>query len=40
MGGGKRALPARVHAELDMLDERRFRSGVVHINYNLSGPKA
>src|SRR6266480_531493 len=29
VGGGKRALPAGVHAELELLDERRFRSGVV-----------
>jgi dihydrofolate reductase len=33
VGGGKRALPARVHAELELLDERRFRSGVVYLHY-------
>lgn len=33
VGGGKRALPAGVHAELELLDERRFRSGVVHLHY-------
>jgi dihydrofolate reductase len=32
-GGGKRALPAGVHAELELLDERRFRSGVVYLRY-------
>jgi len=35
VGGGKRALPAGVHAELELLDERRFRSGVVHLRYRL-----
>ena len=33
VGGGKRALPADVRAQLDLLDERRFRSGVVHLHY-------
>ena len=31
---------AGVHAELELLDERRFRSGVVYLRYNLGGPKA
>jgi len=35
VGGGKRALPAGVHAELELLDERRFRSGVVYLRYGL-----
>jgi dihydrofolate reductase len=35
VGGGKRALPAGVHAELELLDERRFRSGVVYLRYRL-----
>jgi dihydrofolate reductase len=35
VGGGKRALPAGVHAELELLDERRFRSGVVYLHYRL-----
>jgi dihydrofolate reductase len=35
VGGGKRALPAGVHAELKLLDERRFRSGVVYLHYCL-----
>jgi dihydrofolate reductase len=34
-GGGKRALPAGVHLELDLMDERRFRSGVVYLHYRL-----
>ena len=33
VGGGKRALPAGVHAELELLDERRFRSGFVYLRY-------
>jgi dihydrofolate reductase len=35
VGGGKRALPDGVHAELGLLDERRFRSGVVLLHYRL-----
>ncbi len=33
VGGGKRALPAGVHAELELLDEHRFRNGVVYLRY-------
>ncbi len=33
VGGGKRALPAGVRAKLDLLDECRFRSGVVYLRY-------
>jgi dihydrofolate reductase len=33
VGGGKPALPAGVHAELELLDERRFSSGVVYLRY-------
>ena len=35
VGGGKRALPAGVHAELELCDARRFRSGVVYLHYRL-----
>jgi dihydrofolate reductase len=35
VGGGKSALPAGVHAELELLDERRFRSGVMYLHYRL-----
>jgi dihydrofolate reductase len=35
VGGGKRALPDGVRARLELLDERRFRSGVVHLHYRL-----
>ena len=33
VGGGKRALPDNVRVQLELLDERRFRSGVVHLHY-------
>jgi dihydrofolate reductase len=33
VGGGKRALATGVHAELELVDERRFRSGVVYLHY-------
>jgi len=35
VGGGKRALPDDVHAELELVDECRFRSGVVYLHYGL-----
>ena len=35
VGGGKRALPAGVRAELELVEERRFRSGVVYLRYLL-----
>jgi dihydrofolate reductase len=35
VGGGKRALPAGVQAELELLDQRRFGSGVVYLHYRL-----
>ena len=35
VGGGKRALPDKVRAQLELLDERRFRSGVVHLHYGM-----
>ncbi|MFZ0380777.1 MAG: dihydrofolate reductase family protein [Solirubrobacteraceae bacterium] len=36
VGGGKRALPDNVRAQLELLDERRFRNGVVHVHYRVS----
>jgi dihydrofolate reductase len=33
VGGGKRALPDKVRMELELLDEHRFGSGVVHLHY-------
>ena len=36
VGGGKRALPDNVRAQLELLDERRFGNGVVHLHYRVS----
>jgi riboflavin biosynthesis pyrimidine reductase len=33
VGGGTQALPTKVRIALDLLDERRFGSGVVHLHY-------
>ena len=35
VGGGKRALSDNVRAQLELLDERRFRNGVVHLHYRV-----
>jgi dihydrofolate reductase len=35
VGGGKRALPDDVRARLELLDERRFQSGVVHLHHRV-----
>jgi dihydrofolate reductase len=35
VGGGKRALPNGVRMELELLDERRFGNGTVHLHYRL-----
>ena len=35
VGGGKRALPDDVRLQLELLDEHRVRSGVVHLRYGL-----
>ncbi len=36
VGGGKPALPHHVRADLEVIDERRFESGVVHIRYEVT----
>ena len=33
VGGGNKALPDDVRVELELLDERRFGNGVVHVHY-------
>ena len=33
VGGGNQALPDHVRLELELLDERRFGNGVVHLRY-------
>jgi len=35
VGGGKSALPGQVRAELDLVAERRFGNGVVHLHYRV-----
>jgi dihydrofolate reductase len=36
VGGGTRALPDDVRLQLELLDERRFRGGMVHLHYRVS----
>ena len=36
VGGGKRALPGNIRAQLELLDERRFQSGIVYLRYRVS----
>ncbi len=33
VGGGNGSIPAGVHVNLELLDERRFASGMVHLHY-------
>jgi dihydrofolate reductase len=33
VGAGKRALPDNVRADLELINERRFKNGVVHLHY-------
>jgi hypothetical protein len=33
VGGGKQFLPDKVRLQLELLDERRFGNGVVHLHY-------
>jgi dihydrofolate reductase len=35
VGGGKRALPDNVRTRLELLGQRRFRNGVVHLHYRV-----
>jgi riboflavin biosynthesis pyrimidine reductase len=35
IGGGRRSLPDSVRLELELLDERRFGNGVVHLHYRI-----
>ncbi|MEY2398188.1 MAG: hypothetical protein QOJ00_1362 [Actinomycetota bacterium] len=36
IGGGKRTLPDDVRVQLELLDERRFDNGVVHLHYRIT----
>jgi dihydrofolate reductase len=38
VGGGKRSLPDGIRLKLELMDERRFGSGVVHLHYRIIGP--
>jgi dihydrofolate reductase len=40
VGGGKRALPAGLRLQLELLDERRFGNGVVHVHYGVASASA
>jgi len=35
VGGGNSALPSNVRLDLELLDEHRFRNGVVHLRYRI-----
>ncbi|MEU5782863.1 dihydrofolate reductase family protein [Micromonospora lupini] len=35
VGGGKPGLPTGIRADLELLDERRFQNGVVHLRYRV-----
>ncbi|MCG5468252.1 dihydrofolate reductase family protein [Micromonospora sp. LAH09] len=37
LGGGKPGLPTGMRADLELLDERRFENGVVHLRYRTLG---
>ena len=37
VGGGTAALPDNVRLRLELLDERRFGNGVVHLHYRIAG---
>jgi dihydrofolate reductase len=39
VGGGTRALPDGVLRRLELLDERRFESGVVHLHHRIPGDR-
>jgi dihydrofolate reductase len=37
IGGGKRALPEDVRLSLELVDQRRFANGVVHLHHRVTG---
>jgi dihydrofolate reductase len=37
VGGGNQSLPDGIRVELELLDERRFGNGVVHLHYSVPG---
>jgi hypothetical protein len=36
VGGGTAALPDNIRLRLELLDERRFGNGVVHLHYRVA----
>jgi dihydrofolate reductase len=38
VGGGKAALTGNVRTDLELLDEHRFKNGVVHLHYRTTAP--
>jgi dihydrofolate reductase len=40
VGGGKPALPDHVRAALELIDQRRFQSGVVYLSYRVTAAEA
>ena len=40
VGGGTQSLPDEVRLELELLDERRFRNGMVHLRYGTRSDQA
>ena len=40
VGGGKKSLPDHVRLELNLLEERRFGNGMVHLRYELKQARA
>ncbi len=36
VGGGKPALPKNIHLALELMEERRFRSGIVYLHYQVT----
>jgi dihydrofolate reductase len=40
VGGGKSALPDHVWTDLELIDERRFQGGVVHVGYRVAARTA
>jgi riboflavin biosynthesis pyrimidine reductase len=40
VGGGTRSLPDDLYLELELVDQHRFRNGVVHLRYRTSGSPA
>ena len=40
VGSGKRALPGNMRLDLELLEERRFQSGMVHLHYRVIHSRA